>query len=304
MLLSKLRRELQFNGEILNLVDTLKNIAASQYHLMEREKERFDRFMDCFSAFFRVVNLSGSDDPFVKPATDVVGLVIVTSDSGFMGGLNQGVVRAALDAVSDVAASSVALMVVGEKGAGLLRNQRREFVPFAGISQEKDAIYRRAMEVKDHIVGEVSSRRMGRVVLAYPRALSFATQTIETVDVLPCAALFDVAAASEVARRTRVAKVVAESHQVVLESTPAEMLKYLASLWVAAKLYEVFEDSKLAEFSARAMHLEGSVQKVEKTHKKLKQMCFKASHERIDKGMREGFTAKSLKKKVRKADAA
>ena len=42
------------------------------------------------------------------------------------------------------------------------------------------------------------------------------------------------------------------------------MVEYLAGVWVTSKLFEVFEDSKLAEFSARAMHLEGSFQKLEK----------------------------------------
>ena len=304
MLLTRLRKDLQFNGELLSLVDTLKNIAGSQFHIMEKEKERFDRFMNAFSTFFRVVNLAGIDDPFVNERSDVTGLVVVTSDSGFMGGLNQGVMRAGFAAVSALPVERVALMVIGEKGASLLRDRQRPFKAFPGVTQDKDSLYERAGEVRSHIVDEVKAGRIGRVVVAYPRALSFTAQTIETLTILPCGALFDVSAASEVATRTPVGRFIADAHKVVVESPPAEMLEYLASVWVGAKLFEVLEDSKLAEFSARAMHLEGSVQKVEKTHKKLKQMCFKASHERIDKGMREGFAAKSLKRKARKATAA
>jgi len=66
---------------------------------------------------------------------------------------------------------------------------------------------------------------------------------------------------------------------------------------VTSKLFEVFEDSKLAEFSARAMHLEGSLQKVEKDYSKVKQQVSKATHELIDKGMRESFAAKTTKGK-------
>jgi hypothetical protein len=43
---------------------------------------------------------------------------------------------------------------------------------------------------------------------------------------------------------------------------------------------------------------------VEKTHDKLKRKVSKASHEQIDKGMREGFAATSSKKKQKKASAA
>jgi len=66
----------------------------------------------------------------------------------------------------------------------------------------------------------------------------------------------------------------------------------------------VFEDGKLAEFSARAMHLEGSLQKVEKEYTKVKQKVSKASHELIDKGMRESFAAKSTKSRKKKRTAA
>lgn len=305
MLLTKLRRELRFNGELLSLVDTLKNIAGSQYHVMEKEKERFERFMEAFADFFRVVNLADVEHPLASVASDVTGVVIVTSDSGFMGGLNQGVTRAAFARVADVPADKVSLVVVGDKGAGYMRDQRREFTAFAGIPVEQAGIYSRAVEIKNFLVHEVLEGRMGRVAVAYPRALSFTAQTIETVELLPCGALFDRAAASEISRRTRLAALVADAHKVCVESPLRDLLEYLASMWVTSKLFEVFEDSKLAEFSARAMHLEGSVQKVDKEHKKLKRMCSKASHEAIDKGMREGFAARSIsKKRNRKVGAA
>ncbi len=83
-----------------------------------------------------------------------------------------------------------------------------------------------------------------------------------------------------------------------------DMVEYLSGIWVTSKLFEVFEDGKLAEFSARAMHLEGSLQKVEKEYKKVKQKCFKATHELIDKGMRESFAAKSTKGRKKKRSAA
>jgi F0F1-type ATP synthase gamma subunit len=145
---------------------------------------------------------------------------------------------------------------------------------------------------------------MGRVQVIYPRALSFSSQAIEVANLLPCAELFDRAADSEVGRRLRLRRFLAEAQQIAVESSLAALLQYLASMWVTAKLFEVLEDSKLAEFSARAMHLEGSVQKVEKQHKKLKHQCSKAAHERVDKGMREGFAAKSLKMRLKHAAGA
>ncbi|MDI6774500.1 MAG: F0F1 ATP synthase subunit gamma [Verrucomicrobiota bacterium] len=291
MQLSEIRKKLRFQTELLNLIDTLKNIAASQYHFMEKEKERFDRFMDAFAGFFRVVNLVEIDDPLVRAASDVQGIVVVTSDSGFMGGLNQGVLRAATEIQGDRPDTKVSLVVIGDKGATALGDHGRAFRFFNGIDRER--IYEQAVEIKDFVVREVLQRRMGKVVVVYPKPVSFASQTIETINLLPCAELFDVRAESAVAARVEGRGFMTEARRaarrLIVESSLSDMLEYLAGVWVTSKLYEIFEDSKLAEFSARAMHLEGSFDKVQKEQKKIKHQAFKAAHEQIDKGIRESF---------------
>ena len=301
MQLNELRKELKFNAELLNMVETLKNVAGSQYHLMEKAKERFGPFMEAFSGFFRVVNLAGVKNPLVNVSTDVIGMVIMTSDSGFMGGLNQGVMRAAFEMQGSLPNDKVSLVVIGEKGGNAVTDMKRPFKFFGGINQT--TIYEQSLEIKDYLVEEVVAGRMGKVVIAYPKPVSFTAQTIEIVNILPCAELFDkntVAASFPKAGSNRV---LAEAGKVVVESSFSDMVGYLSGVWVTTKLCEIFEDSKLAEFSARAMHLEGSHQKVSKEFKKIKQKCFKASHEQIDKGMRESFAAKGGKEKKKRKKA-
>ncbi|MBA4387806.1 MAG: hypothetical protein C0404_07485 [Verrucomicrobia bacterium] len=295
MQLSELRKELRFNIELVQLIETLKNIAASQYHIMEKEKERFDLFLDSFADFFRVVDLVQVDDPLVRVVTDTMGVVIVTSDSGFMGGLNQGVMRAGLDACAHLPDEKKAFVVLGDKGASVFSDQRRPFKFFKGIAQ--GTIYEQAVEIKDYIVKEVLAGRMGKVIVAHPKPISFSAQTIEVINLLPCGELFDKNAESAIAQRGKGSKLVAEATGVIVESSFSDMVEYLSGVWVTSKLFEVFEDSKLAEFSARAMHLEGSYQKLEKDLKKVKHQCFKASHELIDKGMRESFAAKGSRRR-------
>jgi len=289
MQLNELRKELQFNGELTELIETLKNIAAAQYHMMEKEKQRFEEFMNAFSGFFRIVDLVKVDNPLVHEASEVLGIIIVTSDSGFMGGLNQGVIRAALRCQGARGNSKTRLIVIGEKGATTFSDAHRKFKSFPGIDQER--LYEHALEIRDYVVGEVLTGNIGRLMVVYPRPLSFTAQTIEVISLLPCAALFDREAESEVSRRTFGQEFLAEARDVIVESSFSDMVEYLSGVWVASKLYEIFEDSKLAEFSARAMHLEESLQKLEKTQKKLRHQCFKAAHEKIDKGMRESFAA-------------
>ena len=294
MQLNELRKELKFESELLALVETLKNVASAQYHVMEKEKERFDDFMDAFSGFFRVVNLYHVEHPLVRVSTEKVGVVIVTSDSGFMGGLNQGVIRDALEIESLCGRDNISLVVIGDKGASLLSDQDWEFKFFPGIRQE--SIYEQAVEVREYIVDQAQSGNMGKVIIGYPRPLSFTSQTVEVINLLPCAELFDKDAGTEVARHVGARKLLADARKVIVESTFKDMVGYLAGVWVTSKLFEVFEDSKLAEFSARAMHLEDSVQKVEEMYKKTKRRCYKAAHEQIDKGMRESFAATKSKR--------
>lgn len=302
MQLTELRRELQFNTGLLSLIETLKNIAGSQYHMMERRKERFDQFMSAFSDFFRVVNLVDVENSLVRVVSDVLGIIVVTSDSGFMGGLNQGVIRKAFEVQGELSDDRVSLVVIGDKGASRITDMDRKFKFFPGISQQgdQDEIYRQSVEIKDYIVDKVRSGEMGKVVVTYPKALSFSSQAIEAINILPCAELFSIDADSEPSRELKPQGALAEATKVIVESSFSDMVEYLAGVWVTSKLFEVFEDSKLAEFSARAMHLEGSVQKVEKTHEKIRHQVFKAVHEQIDKGMRESHSAKSIKARKKK----
>jgi ATP synthase F1 gamma subunit len=288
--LHQLRKERRFNAEFLQLIQTLKNIAASQYHMLEHEKERFEDFMNAFADFFRVVNLVGVDDPLVRSASDVLALVAVTSDSGFMGSLNQGVIERVLETQAEMPDERVRLVVIGEKGAGKFSELERTFKFFPGIVQE--ARYEQALEIRDYLVQEVLQRRLGKVVAIYPRPLSFTQQVVSAVTLLPCAELFDRASHSTVSERIRGLGFLADARKVVVESSFSDMVEYLAGVWVGSKLYEIFEDSKLSEYAARAMHLEDSAQKLEKEHKKFVHLCFRASHELVDKGMRESFAAR------------
>jgi ATP synthase F1 gamma subunit len=241
-------------------------------------------------------------NPLVRVESKVTGVVILTSDSGFMGGLNLRVIRAGLRAVESVPQEQVELIVIGDKGAAALGDQSQKMKTFAGINQ--DTIYEQAVVIKDYLMQEVMAKRMGKVVVASPKALSFSSQTIEVIDLLPCGELFDKGAESEVSAHVGARRFLAEARNVIVESSFDSMVEYLAGSWVTSKLFEVFEDGKLAEFSARAMHLEGSLQKVEKEYKKVKRKCFKASHELIDKGMRESFAAKRTKDRKKKRSAA
>jgi ATP synthase F1 gamma subunit len=309
--LSELKKEMQFNGELLSLIGTLKNIAGSRHATLSREKQRFDAFMDAFKEFFRVVHFVETDNPLVHVSSDMLGIILVTSNSGFMGGLNANIMRTALEIQGDLPDDKVKMIVVGEKGAGALSDAKREYKFFSGI--EDETRYEQSIEMTDYLMKECFERRIGRLVMVYPYPDSFSQQTVRTFNVLPCAALFDESEESDAPadeadpsaapKKNLIARWADDARSTIVESSFEDMVEYLVRTWIVSKLYEVFEDSKLAEYGAQAMHLEGSHQKLQEGHKKLQSQYFRAVHEKIDKGMRESYSAGSIRKKKKKAAA-
>ena len=95
---------------------------------------------------------------------------------------------------------------------------------------------------------------------------------------------------------TKGAEVDVEKGLVTLDS----IVEYLVETWVTQKLYEVFEDSKLAEFSARTVHLEESYQVLLEQGKGIRYQYFRGHHELVDAGMRDIFSAQIVRKNARK----
>ena len=81
---------------------------------------------------------------------------------------------------------------------------------------------------------------------------------------------------------------------MLLESPGPKILEYLVWMWLGEKLYEVFGLSRLAEFSARAVHLDGSTQELSRRGKEMQRKYFRKRRELIDSSMRELFAARSL----------
>jgi F-type H+-transporting ATPase subunit gamma len=287
--LQKLKDELQANLDLTDIVDVLKGIAISEYWALEKRKERFAKFMDAFEGFFHLIDFSTIQHPFAK-ARGNLGIIMITSDEGFMGGLNTRVINTALGLPG---ADKAELMMIGERGAADLKALGRNFVSFPGIASEE--CYEEAMEFKDYIVKESLAGKFGRLILIYPQPISFMVQKVEIVKILPCTELFE-----------KREDLVEMEKDVILESSLHLIIEYLVETWIAQKLLEVFEDSKLAEFSSRTVHLEESYQILLEKGKGIKHQYFRGRHELIDKGMRDIFSAKIVRarahRKKQKAD--
>lgn len=273
---------MEFNRTLISLVDVLKGIASSQFQMMKTRKERFKIFLDSFEDFFRIVDLSKPSHPLATIGTDRIGIVMITSDEGFMGGLNTQVINAALDCRKDNPAE---LIILGQKGAYYLDGMGEKFISFPGISEENK--YPLLIKVRDYIIKQKTEGKIGRVVLSYPEPVTFTFQRVKVINILPSAELFEKRKEEEMYKIKK----------LLIESSLNKIIEYLVITWITHRLYEVFEDSRISEFAARTISLEEKYQQLSQRGKLLKYRYFYDFHRLIDRSMGNIFTAALLRRK-------
>ena len=275
--LSVLKKDMEFNKGLSSLIDVLKNIAVAQYRTLEAKIRSYEKFELFIVSFFDLIDTDILSHPFVRPRNNQQGVVAVTSDSGLLGGLNMQVVNNALIELEQAPGQ---LIVIGERGKMYARDSRIPFIAFPGINDE--ARFGQAMQMRDFLLKKVSEGAFGRLKVVYPRPLSFTVQRVETVTFLPF---------SPASLKGRSSGEIPFS---LFESAAGDLVAYLAYLWMGHKLFEIFGLSRLAEFSARYVHLEESLQKLKEMDNKLRLQYFRVRHELIDRNMRELFSARLL----------
>lgn len=279
--IQKIKEEMQLNIYMSELMDILKGIAISEYWALLKKQGRFKRFLDAFNGFFNILDFSKIDHPLAKN-TGKLAIMIVTSNEGFMGGLNTRVIDAAF---AHPEAQEAALIMVGEQGAMHLESIKRPFKGFGDIAAEES--YPAAVELRNYIVTEVKKGSFNRLVVYYPKSVSFMVQKVEELRVLPCTELFQKKGKGSPE----------EADGLIIESSLHEMIQYLVETWIIQKFFEIFEESKLAEFSARTVHLEESVQRLQERGKSMRFQYLRSGHELIDKRMRDIFSAHVIRRK-------
>lgn len=274
--LSSLKGDLEFNRGLSTLIEALKNIAVSQYRILEKKIKTFERLLSTIEGFFEVLDVGAIKHPFLEESDLPQAVVAVTSDSGLLGGLNMQVVSKAR---AELEKKPGKLIVVGEKGKSLAAEAKIPFVAFSGIKDEERLA--QAMQLRDYCFKKAVNGSFGTLKVIYPRPVSFTVQRVETVQFIP---FVTSGAAKE--------KIAPEN--IIFESKSEDMIEYLVYTWIAQKFYEIFGLSRLAEFAARFVHLEESAQKLKEMDSKTRLEYFRVRHEIIDRNMRELFAARLL----------
>ena len=279
---TKIKHDLDDIAELVEIIQVLKDVADTRFHELAGRKDRFARFGESFVEFFRMISLAEVNHPLVSNDNPKVGIVMITSEAGFMGDLNAKVVRATLAEKEKYPDST--LIAIGKKGAEKLMAVQKDLKVFTDIVEL--GLYEVAIRVKDYLIDEVMSGRLGKVLIVYPWSKTFNLQKPRTVKMLPCDELL-----------TKQAEFVDAIEKVIQESDPADIISYLADMWLVCRLYEMMHDTSISEAAAQSQQLEASVQKMKKDKKGIAAAFTKARKGDIDKSMREVFTSRMMSRR-------
>lgn len=277
--LAVIKKDLQFNKNLFSLIETLKTIAVSQYRTLEQRISTYENLLLTIESFFEFIDVKKTEHEFLNPKDRPQAVIAVTTDSGFLGGLNMNVIATSMQELDKIPGK---LIVIGERGKIYANEIGVPFVAFGGISDE--VRYEQALQLRDYVAEEVLKGSFGYLKVVYPRPVTFTVQTVEMVPFLPFSP-------SVKAKEYKEGK---ELYDMILESKLPDVVEYLVSVWMGQKLFEIFGLSRLAEFSARYVHLEESSQKLKELDKKTQLQYFRAQHELIDRNMRELFAARQI----------
>jgi F-type H+-transporting ATPase subunit gamma len=284
--LIRLREDLRFSRDLLDMIEVLKSATARQFRLVQGRKKGFEAFKTRLEEFMVTLADPAMRHPFLAERRDLPkAVVIVTSDEGFLGALNVNVLTAGLDQ----AAPEDEIIVLGERGARYLtENYRGTFTVLAGLGD--DITYDRAMGVRDLVIEKYLSGKVGTVLAVYPRFLSLTVQEPDVVKLLPCSDLFKekAVARSTPGRALRVRRF----RPMPVEPDRIQAVDFLVRASLMERFYDMFWDSKLAECAARILHLEGSHQEILGLNQSVLRDYMKHFHQRSDKDIREIFASR------------
>lgn len=274
--LATIKKDLEFNRGLSSLIEVLKNIAVSQYRTMEKKLKSYEKLVKTIDNFFEFIDPQILAHPFLRHQDKPQAVIAVTSDSGMLGGLNMQIIN---HAIYQLEQSPGKLIVVGERGKAYAQEARVPFVAFPGI--QDDFRYQQAMQLRDYMFTKLAEGSFGDLKIVFARPISFTVQRVEVASFLPY-----VPAGVEASKEKR--------FEIILESSLGDVVEYLLYLALGERLHEILGLSRLAEFAARYVHLEESLQKLKDMDNKLKLQYFRVRHEMIDRNMRELFSARLL----------
>lgn len=275
---NKVKKDMLEVRDLVDLVQVLKDIADMKFHDLFARRGGFQRFGESFAEFFRLLEYTEIAHPLIANTNPNICIVLITSEEGFIGDLNNKVITRALEERDQF--PNARFVTVGRKGVmkldmmGIKNDQTYEEIAEKGM-------YDVSVMLKDYLVDQVMKDKFGKVKVIYPWPKDLQTVRARVVNLLPC---------DFIAQKQK--QHVEQFNKVLEESDPLDIIGYLANLWTSSKIYEMMFDTSIAAVSAQSQQLDSSLGNVKKDGQLIKMRYRKARKGDIDKSLREVFSSR------------
>jgi ATP synthase F1 gamma subunit len=276
---NKVKKELVEVRDLVDVVQVLKDIADMKFHDLFSRRGGFLRFGETFSEFFRLLERTELQHPLISNSNMDTCIVVITSEDGFIGDLNNKVLLRALEE-RDVTPNAK-FVTIGRKGVAKIESLGvKNETTFEEVAEQ--GMYEISVRLKDYLVEQILNDRFGRVKVVYPWPKDLQTVKARVVKLLPCDFII------------QQKQTVEEFEHVIEESDPLEIIGYLAHLWTSSKIYEMMFDTSIAAVSAQSQQLDTSLNNVKKESQGVRLRYRKARKGDIDKSLREVFSSRIM----------
>lgn len=281
----RLKVDYDDTSEILELILILKDIATNLFQRAAKKKQILIDFVSYFTDFFRIATFVDVSNPIVRPKTDATAILVVSSESPFMGDMNSRMIRAMI--AESEKSNATEYIIIGKKAGEkveVMYGRSKTVQVFSDI--KKHGNYKISIMVKDHIVGKVLEGRIGRIVAVYPFAININLIRPKTAVLFPSTEMFE-----EQGKRDLLEEAI---EPVIVESDKNEILGYLAALWLTCRIYELLMNAECSGFAAQVQQLEGASDRLKKEKLFLGMALKKSRKADISKSLAEVFASRMM----------
>lgn len=276
----RLKVDYDDTSEILELVEILKDIASNLFYHSAKSKQVLIDFMAYFIDFFKMANFTGAEHVLVRPQVNKPAILIISSESAFMGDMNARMMRHALAEAEKENAADI--ICVGYKLGDKLKFQlqRTKHVEVFGHILEQ-GLYKISIQVKDYVIEKVMNHEIGKVIAVYPFAFNINLIKPKSAVLFPSGEIL----------AQHMDQTEDKIESVIVDSKLNDIIGYLSSVWLTCRVYELLMNCVLSGYAAQVQQLEAAEDRLKKEKAVLGVMLRKSRKADISKGISETFSA-------------
>ncbi|HOG24318.1 MAG TPA: F0F1 ATP synthase subunit gamma [Candidatus Omnitrophota bacterium] len=285
---------------LLEILSVIKDVAMNRFFAFAQRKANIQSFFDEFLSFFKLVQDVETDCPLLRNDNPGVLILTIASDMAFMSQLNSRVASLTIQQAQKYPGSTVT--VLGRRCAERLKILELKNIDRVFVADEFSDRYALALAIRDHLVGQVLSGKVGKVLIVYLWAKSFSIIKPRILTLLPASELVrtgggDLTEGEGASQEDETSADSEDKTNFFMEAEPAQMMCALADIWIHSRLFEILSDILLVEFAVQAQQLESALESLGSEKKSLLVSFRKAGRDELNKAMREVFTQTSVSRR-------